>query len=538
MSLRLNCLIEGEDIVFQVPAVRDDEVSDLKESIQNERALDSLKDVGPHTLELWKPKDSNPIAAEPDANLIERIGHDLSKFAEHIHIIVKVPRTGEPLMLVNAARLTALPNHPLLATISPSSSQNSNLSHGSLDDGNVLASLHELHTHLWGKDRIDHRNELACSILDLAPFDALNLIIRPDNILFIRNEYVLAYNHILERTLMTPTQSRATLVTGQPGIGKSLSLFYVLARRLHERGSVAFQIDKRKYCLFDQNGVTLHSTTSYARVPAGTWALSDTDLGARYGPCAAFWKPAFHVIHTSWPDSVHWKSWVKNLGASKYIMDVWGPEEFQTLLALKALNIPQGNPLFEKFGTSPRIIIDILTSNFNEDEYENEVNTAAYKLAAEFSAVFLDLNDLNFADKISSKVFTVRPKKTRRGIYTLEIPTPFLSHTFGLAMSRQTAAQQHTFFRTLSSYPSFCSAAGWLFEHYAHNRLSEPKCEQLGAYTFDGTLHHIPVPARMIAGSTALKRIQPPYNFYWRPVQPNFKGVDAMKMVYGRYSTQ
>ncbi|KAM6496970.1 hypothetical protein JOM56_007443 [Amanita muscaria] len=324
---------------------------------------------------------------------------------------------------------------------------------------------------------------------------------------------------------MTPTQPRATLVTGQPGIGKSLFLFYVLARRLHERGSVAFQIDKRKYCLFDQNGVTLHSTT-YARVPAGTWALSDTDLGARYGPCAAFWKPAFHVIHTSWPDSVHWKSWVKNLGASKYIMDVWGLEEFQTLLALKALNIPQGKSLFEKFGPSPRIIIDILTSNFNEDEYENEVNTAAYKLAAEFSAVFLDLNELNFADKISSKVFTVRPKKTR--IYTLEIPTPFLSHTFGLAMSRQTAAQQHTFFRILSSYPSFCSAAGWLFEHYAHNRLSEPEREPLGAYTFDDTLHQIPVPARMIAGSTALERIQPPYNFYWRPVQPNFKGVDAI----------
>ncbi len=51
--LRLKCLIEGEDIVFSVTAVRDDEVSDLKEFIKSERAL-SLKDVGPHTLELWK----------------------------------------------------------------------------------------------------------------------------------------------------------------------------------------------------------------------------------------------------------------------------------------------------------------------------------------------------------------------------------------------------------------------------------------------------------------------------------------------------
>ncbi|KAM6497771.1 hypothetical protein JOM56_005719 [Amanita muscaria] len=66
-----------------------------------------------YTLQLWKPKDSNSIAAEPDATLVRRIGdlgHDLSKFADklgpsrtvfsifptqppmdYIHIIVMVP---------------------------------------------------------------------------------------------------------------------------------------------------------------------------------------------------------------------------------------------------------------------------------------------------------------------------------------------------------------------------------------------------------------------------------------------------------------
>ena len=54
MSLQLNCLIKGEDIVFPVTAECDDLVGVLKVSIQRTRALDSLKDVGPHTLELWK----------------------------------------------------------------------------------------------------------------------------------------------------------------------------------------------------------------------------------------------------------------------------------------------------------------------------------------------------------------------------------------------------------------------------------------------------------------------------------------------------
>jgi hypothetical protein len=54
LRLKLSCLIEGEDIVFPVTTVCDDEVSDLKELIQSERARGSLKDIGPHTLELWK----------------------------------------------------------------------------------------------------------------------------------------------------------------------------------------------------------------------------------------------------------------------------------------------------------------------------------------------------------------------------------------------------------------------------------------------------------------------------------------------------
>ena len=53
-SRRLNCLIEGEPIVFLVTVGRDCAVSELKKEIQGERAMDTLKNVGVHTLELWK----------------------------------------------------------------------------------------------------------------------------------------------------------------------------------------------------------------------------------------------------------------------------------------------------------------------------------------------------------------------------------------------------------------------------------------------------------------------------------------------------
>jgi Crinkler effector protein N-terminal domain len=137
-SHKLNCLIEGESIVFTVPVGRDWNISNFKKAIQSKRELDTLKGVDPHTLELWKvsaidesrcemtwlisrpsqPKDSNPIAAKLADTLTERIGFmgdSLSKFAdkldptdslfiifskqppsEYIHIIIaKIPATGE-----------------------------------------------------------------------------------------------------------------------------------------------------------------------------------------------------------------------------------------------------------------------------------------------------------------------------------------------------------------------------------------------------------------------------------------------------------
>jgi len=51
---KFKCLIEGEAIVFPVTAVCNDEVSQLNKLIRSERALDSLKDVDPRTLKLWK----------------------------------------------------------------------------------------------------------------------------------------------------------------------------------------------------------------------------------------------------------------------------------------------------------------------------------------------------------------------------------------------------------------------------------------------------------------------------------------------------
>ena len=98
-----------------------------------------------------------------------------------------------------------------------------------VDIDSVLVRLGKLHMHLpWGKNRIVYRDETACSVLDLALFDTLNLNTPLDDILLVRNEYVLAYEYILSDTLKKPPTRRrrsATLVTGQSGIGSSTHEF-------------------------------------------------------------------------------------------------------------------------------------------------------------------------------------------------------------------------------------------------------------------------------------------------------------------------
>ena len=63
-SRRLNCLMEGESIIFLVTMGRDCVVSELKERIQGKRAMSTLKNIDPNLLELWKVSAINESRCE------------------------------------------------------------------------------------------------------------------------------------------------------------------------------------------------------------------------------------------------------------------------------------------------------------------------------------------------------------------------------------------------------------------------------------------------------------------------------------------
>ncbi|KAF8521600.1 hypothetical protein BU17DRAFT_64826 [Hysterangium stoloniferum] len=343
-------------------------------------------------------------------------------------------------------------------------------------------SFKRLYEHFWGRNGLNIVSVAgkSYSTVDLTLID-IPLNPRPANILLIREEYKLAYDTILTDTLKEGQRRFAFLVTGQPGIGKTLFLLYLLE-------PVALQIDAKEFVLFSEDGVSRHSGGAWSAddIPKGAWVLSDSSDELQLGPCVAFQSPRVHVIHTSSPSSRRRKGWVKRLSAGIYIMDIWSLEELRTLFIVSGLDVKGGVALSEKYGPNPRVIIDLLTEPTEEVTYLHSIRAWQSDIA---------------------KACSVYPD----------------------AVSGQTAAQQHNFFSLLSRHPSLRSAAGWLFKGYAHARFSGPNRASLQGYlSGDPNPHPFPTPGRTISGTTALQTIQPPFNFYWRPREPNFSGVDAL----------
>jgi hypothetical protein len=169
-----------------------------------------------------------------------------------------------------------------------------------------------------------------------------------------------------------------------------------------------------------------------------------------------------------------------------------------------------------KYGSNIRAITDILLTPQNEEQYLGDIRAGAAKFADTSSAVMLDLQSLEYG---SDQIFALRCEKGTLAPY-LTIPTTFLVTTLGVALSRKAAAERHKALVLLDSNPSLYSAAGWIFEHSAHATLSDPNRSRLRTY-IDGKLStNIPPVKRMISGSDALREIQQPFDFYWRPRGP------------------
>ncbi|KAI0764791.1 hypothetical protein C8Q74DRAFT_1284000, partial [Fomes fomentarius] len=141
-----------------------------------------------------------------------------------------------------------------------------------------------------------------------------------------------SYSDLYNRILIHREDSGGVIIIGQPGVGKTMFLKYMLARLLSEKQVVVFYTPQRIY-LFYQNYVYHRPETSEAIIdlPYHTqstfslWMLVDMDPEVREPHVDDV--PSVWPVLASPPNSRRWKCWAKQMDGVLWGLDLWTKEE-------------------------------------------------------------------------------------------------------------------------------------------------------------------------------------------------------------------
>lgn len=210
-------------------------------------------------------------------------------------------------------------------------------------------------------------------------------------------------------------------------------------------------------------------------ITKGAWTLSDSQPGE---PCTAFQFSSGHLVHTSSPASERWKEWVKQLSATRYVMDVWSLEEFWTLLYVLVFFM--------------LLTIDIC---FTQHCFHSMRWEFLPQIRVECQAYHRHSQEAD-----GGHIWSGRPERGCRDCKRL------FNWNSNVWIFRQ-----HAIFTSLTAHPSLGTATGWWFENYAHVRLSDPTRPPIQTHIRGApNPPSIPAPKDVLPGTDALCKFKPP----------------------------
>ncbi|TPX32516.1 hypothetical protein SmJEL517_g04344 [Synchytrium microbalum] len=149
--------------------------------------------------------------------------------------------------------------------------------------------------------------------------------------LLVNQEYRLLHEFLkrisAEGIVKQVIPSRAIL--GNPGIGKSIFLLYILIERLLDGLPTALQTELSCYHYFDHSGVVMNppSRTCPSDIGNPTWALVDSNEKVAT-PCEGFLgNDQVLMLQATSPKVERYREWTKQAAALLYYMNTWTWEE-------------------------------------------------------------------------------------------------------------------------------------------------------------------------------------------------------------------
>ncbi|KAI0297393.1 hypothetical protein BC826DRAFT_165340 [Russula brevipes] len=203
------------------------------------------------------------------------------------------------------------------------------------------------------------------------------------------------------------------IITGHPGIGKTMFLYYLLVLRLRNRQPTFFQYSPGFVILFDNRGVRVVSPViGDPDAPNEAWALIDSNIHVKSVPWifATSDCPNFIVVAAS-PRSERWKSLFHNRSDTKlWIMEPFTLEElFQArVLQMKQPREQDILTFFVTYGPSAR---DCFLSCSDLADYDQRIRNQIMKMSWDTltAALSRGISETSFDDG-SHKVILVAPQ--------------------------------------------------------------------------------------------------------------------------------
>ncbi|KAH7886431.1 hypothetical protein F5I97DRAFT_1928284 [Phlebopus sp. FC_14] len=348
--------------------------------------------------------------------------------------------------------------------------------------------------------------------------------------ILVRTEYREALQALEEEQVYR----KGAYVVGQPGIGKTYFLIYLLVERLREHKAVAFQLSSCPfYVLFTEN-VTVHSIQhSKPLRHSDVWGLSDSN-SLIMTPAPAFLDlPNVRVVQATSPNRNRWKEWSKQYGAGRYVMKVWSIDEIEDLAVLLGLDVERMTACAKEWGGVPRTLLSFTTSD--EGDFECEIQKAASNAVIACDDFIRAIESLAVDKSVPSSIFFIKPMEDNDGhVYRRRpvtyVPTPRIADELAVALRNKDKAIKIAFFRSMESHPTTRQSGGFIYENWFHSLFASGEVVECQWYITAGSVS-LPDTLQTPTGMApltldGLKFTMPP--FYWVPPTSNFPGINSV----------
>ncbi|VDB90049.1 unnamed protein product [Peniophora sp. CBMAI 1063] len=182
-----------------------------------------------------------------------------------------------------------------------------------------------------------------------------------EGVLVVRPEYELLRERLMSGDL---ERFERVVVTGHPGIGKTMCMLYILLYRLHRKLPTAIEVRSGEFTIFDGQGCTTYtnqisaSSAAHERLKA-CWALSDSNAHVTI-PSISFVSRAARVVQFTSPEEKRWKGWSKEWGAVLVIMDLPTMLDIAAVAHAYSHSPTEALTLASEFGPSLRTLQSLL----------------------------------------------------------------------------------------------------------------------------------------------------------------------------------